>query len=165
MALTDKQKRFCEEYLIDLNATQAAIRAGYSEKTANEQGSQNLAKLSIQEYIAEIRQKMMEESGITKEKVLAEYQKLAFYDIREAFDDEGNLLKVKDLTDGIAAAVAGIDVLELYSGKGEKRALIGHIKKIKLSGKREALDSICRVLGYNAPEKITMEGIVIDWKE
>ena len=49
--LTDKQKRFAEEYLIDLNATQAAIRAGYSEKTANEIGSQNLAKLDISEYI------------------------------------------------------------------------------------------------------------------
>ena len=44
--LTEKQKRFVEEYLIDLNATQAAIRAGYSPKTANEQGTQNLAKLS-----------------------------------------------------------------------------------------------------------------------
>ncbi len=51
--LTARQKRFCEEYLIDLNATQAAIRAGYSKKTANEQAAQNLAKLSIQEYIRE----------------------------------------------------------------------------------------------------------------
>ena len=49
--LTPKQKRFCDEYLIDLNATQAAIRAGYSEKTANEIGTQNLAKVSIREYI------------------------------------------------------------------------------------------------------------------
>lgn len=47
--LTDKQARFCEEYLIDLNATQAAIRAGYSEKTAREQAAQNLSKLNIQE--------------------------------------------------------------------------------------------------------------------
>ena len=51
--LTEKQQRFVDEYLIDLNATQAAIRAGYSVKTANEQGSQNLAKLSIQQTIAE----------------------------------------------------------------------------------------------------------------
>ena len=51
--MTDKQERFCEEYMIDLNATQAAIRAGYSPKTANEQGSQLLAKLSIQNRIAQ----------------------------------------------------------------------------------------------------------------
>ena len=50
--LTDRQARFCEEYLIDLNATQAAIRAGYSEKTAREQAAQNLSKLNIQEKIA-----------------------------------------------------------------------------------------------------------------
>jgi phage terminase small subunit len=54
--LTDKQEMFCKEYIIDLNATQAAIRAGYSEKTANEQGCQNLAKLSIQERIAELKE-------------------------------------------------------------------------------------------------------------
>ena len=49
--MTDKQKRFCDEYLIDLNATQAAIRAGYSEKTARQIGTENLSKPSIDEYI------------------------------------------------------------------------------------------------------------------
>lgn len=49
--MTEKQKRFCDEYLIDLNATQAAIRAGYSEKTAKQIGQQNLTKLDIREYI------------------------------------------------------------------------------------------------------------------
>ena len=52
MALTEKQKRFCDEYLIDLNATQAAIRAGYSKKTANRTGPENLSKLVIKAYIA-----------------------------------------------------------------------------------------------------------------
>lgn len=51
MALTEKQKRFCDEYLVDLNATQAAIRAGYSKKTAKQIAQQNLTKLDIQEYI------------------------------------------------------------------------------------------------------------------
>ena len=63
--LTDKQKRFCEEYIIDLNATQACIRAGYSVDTANVQGAQNLSKLSIQEYISELQQKKSEELNIT----------------------------------------------------------------------------------------------------
>ena len=52
MALTDKQKRFCEEYLIDLNATQAAIRAGYSPKTAEQTASRLLRNVNVQEYIA-----------------------------------------------------------------------------------------------------------------
>lgn len=54
LKLSAKQKRFCDEYLIDLNATQAAIRAGYSEKTANEQGARLLTKVSVQEYLSKI---------------------------------------------------------------------------------------------------------------
>jgi phage terminase small subunit len=58
--LTEKQKRFCEEYIIDLNATQAAIRAGYSEKTAKEIGYEHLTKPHIQEYISELKKKVSE---------------------------------------------------------------------------------------------------------
>ncbi len=58
--LTAKQKRFCEEYVIDNNATQAAIRAGYSENTAKEQASQNLTKLNIQNYISELKNQIAE---------------------------------------------------------------------------------------------------------
>ena len=63
--LTDKQKRFCEEYLIDLNATQAAIRAGYSENTAQQIGSENLSKLVIQEYISKHKESKSKELNIT----------------------------------------------------------------------------------------------------
>lgn len=68
--LTPKQKAFCEEYLIDLNATQAAIRAGYSSKTANTVAAQNLAKLSIQEYISFLKGKREERTEIKADDVL-----------------------------------------------------------------------------------------------
>lgn len=68
--LTAKQQRFVEEYLIDLNATKAAIRAGYSEKTANEQGSQLLVNLSIKKYIEEHLSKMKKDSIASAEEVL-----------------------------------------------------------------------------------------------
>lgn len=68
--LTARQKRFCDEYLIDLNATQAAIRAGYSKKTANEQAAQNLAKLSIQEYIRERMEEKDDELIAKQDEVL-----------------------------------------------------------------------------------------------
>lgn len=68
--LTDKQEQFCQEYLIDLNATQAAIRAGYSEKTANEQGAQNLAKLSIQARIKELQDARQQRVQIDQDYVL-----------------------------------------------------------------------------------------------
>lgn len=68
--LTDKQEKFCQEYLIDLNATQAAIRAGYSKKTANEQGAQNLAKLSVQARLKELQSARQERTEITQDYVL-----------------------------------------------------------------------------------------------
>lgn len=70
MALSAKQQRFCEEYLIDLNATQAAIRAGYSQKTANRIASENLSKLDIQEYIQERQQALSDKLNLSQEWVL-----------------------------------------------------------------------------------------------
>lgn len=76
--LTEKQQRFCDEYLIDLNATQAAIRAGYSEKTAMEQGYQLLQKTSVQEYIEERKADRVERTEITQDMVLKELAIIAF---------------------------------------------------------------------------------------
>lgn len=76
--MTAKQQRFCDEYLIDLNATQAAIRAGYSEKTANEQGARLLAKVSVQEYIQERKQERVARTEITQDMVLKELAIIAF---------------------------------------------------------------------------------------
>lgn len=68
--MTDKQKRFCDEYLIDANATQAAIRAGYSSKTANEQGARLLANVSVKKYIEEHMEQMKSDKIATAEEVL-----------------------------------------------------------------------------------------------
>ena len=76
--LTAKQQRFCDEYLIDLNATQAAIRAGYSENTAMEQGYQLLQKTSVAEYIAERKQDRIARTEITQDRVLRELAIIAF---------------------------------------------------------------------------------------
>ncbi len=77
MSLTAKQSRFVEEYLVDLNATAAAKRAGYSEKTANEQGAQLLAKLSIREAVAEAQATRSERTGITQDEVIRGLRKEA----------------------------------------------------------------------------------------
>lgn len=76
MNLNDKQKAFCEEYLIDLNATQAAIRAGYSEKTANEQAARMLTKTNIQEYIQELKKARSDRTQVTQDKVLNDIERL-----------------------------------------------------------------------------------------
>lgn len=137
-----QRARFVEEYLIDLNATQAAIRAGYKPKTANRQGSRLLSYADIQEAIAARRRELSRETGITQERVLAEYAKLAFYDPRAFYDDNGDLIPIKQLDDQSAAAVAGMDVASTTEGE-----LPVTIRKIKLADKKGALDSIARHLG------------------
>lgn len=80
--LTDRQARFCEEYLIDLNATQAAIRAGYSEKTANEQGARLLANVSVQEKIAELKGERAKRTEMTQDSVIQELAAVARAEIK-----------------------------------------------------------------------------------
>lgn len=77
--LTDKQERFCQEYLVDLNAMQAAIRAGYSEATAGAIGHENLNKPEIQERVAELMKERSDRTKITQDRVLAEIAAVAFY--------------------------------------------------------------------------------------
>lgn len=78
MALTDKQRRFCEEYLIDINATQAAIRAGYSPKTAEQTASRLLRNVKVQEYIAKRQKELSRSTQITQERVIKELALIAF---------------------------------------------------------------------------------------
>lgn len=79
--LTNKQKRFCEEYLIDLNATQAAIRAGYSSRTSDRIANQNLRKLEVQQYLQELMQRRSERTGVTADTVLSELARIAAADV------------------------------------------------------------------------------------
>ena len=78
--LTDKQKRFCEEYLIDLNATQAAVRAGYSPKTASRIAIELLNKTHVSEYLKGLMKERSEAVGVTSEQVVKELEKIAFAD-------------------------------------------------------------------------------------
>lgn len=77
-ALTPKQERFVHEYLVDMNATQAAIRAGYSEKTAQEQSSRLLSNVMVSQAIAKGKQTLAETTGVTAKKVIAEMAKIGF---------------------------------------------------------------------------------------
>lgn len=147
MALTEKQKRFVEEYLVDLNATQAAIRAGYSVKTAKSIGQENLTKPDIQAAIQEAKNNRSQRVEITQDRVLQEYARLAFFDPRKLFDDEGKPLNISELDDDTAAALAGLDVLEEYENADGCRIFVGYAKKYKLANKLAALDSLGKHLG------------------
>lgn len=78
MRLTDKQRKFCDEYLIDLNATQAAIRAGYTENYANTNASKLLQNTTISQYIGERQKELSRKTEITQERVIRELALIAF---------------------------------------------------------------------------------------
>lgn len=155
--LTAKQQRFVEEYLVDLNATQAAIRAGYSEDSARQIASENLSKPYIQDFITAARLKLATKTGATVERVIQEYARLAFLDIRKAFDDEGRLLPIHQIDDDTAAAIAGIETEKLFEGHGEDREQIGTLHKVRLADKVRALDSLGEHLGM-FPKKVAVTG-------
>jgi phage terminase small subunit len=145
--ITPKQQRFVDEYLIDLNATQAAIRAGYSPKTARQIGQQNLSKLVIQAEITEGRKRASERTEITVDRILQQLAAIAFLDVRRLFDAEGNLLSVQALADDVASAIASLESEDLFEGRGPDRKKVGRITKIKLADKMAALQMLGKYLG------------------
>ncbi len=110
--LTEKQKRFCEEYLIDLNATKAAIRAGYSEKTAEQTASRMLSFVKVQEQLNKLREQQSKRTEITADMVLRELAAIAFSDRTELakIDSDGvvNFTPTDQLSPEIKKAIAGI---------------------------------------------------------
>lgn len=93
--LTPKQKQFCKEYMIDLNATQAAIRAGYSKKTAHSIGDENLRKPAIQAELQKQMDKRAEKTGRTAEDVLRDIQEIKSRAMDE--NDHKNALKALEM--------------------------------------------------------------------
>lgn len=119
--LTPKQERFCQEYIIDLNGTQAAIRAGYSEKTSNEIAAQNLAKLSISDRIKELQGGVNESLSFKATSLLKEVGYIALSNIQD-YLDEGNIVKdITKLTREHAAAISSVKTTITYSGRGEEK--------------------------------------------
>lgn len=153
-SLTAKQAKFVDEYLIDLNATKAAIRAGYSEKTADQQACQMLKKTQVASAIANRMRDREVRTEITQDRVLKEVARLAFLDIRKAFNEDGSLKPINQLDDDTAAAVAGLDVSEISAGDN---AVIGALKKIRLSEKKGALELLMRHLGM-LNDKMKLQG-------
>ena len=109
--LTAKQARFVAEYLIDLNATQAAIRAGYSRKSAEQQAYENLRKPEIAQAITAGKAQQLETAELSAARVLEELRRLALIDALSFWDAEGRLKKPSEWTAEQGAALAGFEVL------------------------------------------------------
>lgn len=159
--LTPKQQRFVEEYLVDLNATQAAVRAGYSAKTARQIGDENLSKPDIAEALEKAIAQQSERTGISADRVLTELAKIGFSDIRRAVKwfSQANVAMI-DATEGeiedgsIRFAVANqVELISSADIDDETAAAISEISmtdkgglKVKFHDKRAALVDLGRHL-------------------
>ena len=143
MALTAKQRRFVQEYIVDLNATEAAKRAGYSERTAYSQGQRLLKNAEVQTAIGKAQTVREKRTGITADRVLKELARIGLSDIRQLFDSDGRLLRPEEWPDAAAAAVASIEVVTRNVGEGE----VEHVAKIRAWDKPRALEMAGKHLG------------------
>lgn len=136
--MNDKQRRFAQEYLIDLNATQAAIRAGYSAKTASSQGERLLRNVEVQRAVAEAKAARSEKTGIDAAWVLKRLADESFADLADLYDELGRVKPVKDWPlvwrQGL---VAGVEVETIGEGAGmvTKIKISDRIKRVELIGK------------------------------
>jgi phage terminase small subunit len=134
--LTKQQIQFVKEYLLDLNAKEAAIRAGYSVNSACEIGYQLLQKTSVQEAIDKQLQERSLRTEVTQDRVLLEIARLAFNDPRKAFDENNTLLPIKQWPDEVAACISSIKVNEIIVDG----VAIGTTKEIKFWDKSKNLE-------------------------
>lgn len=164
--LTPKQKKFCYEYCIDLNATQAAIRTGYSESTARSIASNLLTKVNIQSQIKYLQDNLAEAVGVSKMRIINEHIKMAFSSIahlhntwieRKEFDKLTD--EQKECIEEISTKIQHKTVWEWSEEESKKvpEDYTVEYVKIKLYDKQKSLDAISKMLGYDAPIKTELE--------
>lgn len=148
--LNERQMKFCEEWIIDFNATRAAIAVGYSPKTAAVQGCDNLNKPNIQKYLKELKAERESRTKITQDMVVQEFAKIAFIDIRDFYCDiTGELLQPSELPDHAAKAVSSfkMNIITIRPGKNGKPDIEESIAEYKLWNKEKSLEALGKHTG------------------
>lgn len=144
-----KQQRFCEEYIIDWNGNKAAIRAGYSPRSARAQASTLLTKPNIQAYIQTCKLKIEQLAGVSKLKALKKLGQIAFTDLTDAFNDDGSLKQIKEMNKDVKACISGIETTTMDDVA---------VTKIKTESQRGAIQDMAKMLGWNEPDKVEHSG-------
>jgi phage terminase small subunit len=173
--LSDKQRIFCLEYAASWNATKAAIKAGYSEKSARQIATENLSKPYIQAYIKHLQSDIARAAGVSALRNLMELTKIAYTnptDIRESWERLKDWEEIPDdVKAGIAEVVTVSKVLRRVGGgddsEDENSGLVQTLEtvKVKMHDKLKAIDMINRMLGYNEQEDIEGTSFTINFKK
>jgi phage terminase small subunit len=147
--LTAKQELFCREYIIDLNAAQASLRAGYSEKTAGVIGAENLSKPILQARIAELMASRAESIDIDAKYVLNRLVQIDQMDVADILNDDFSMKPLREWPKSWRTTLSGLDVQSIASGDAE----VSIIKKIKWPDKVKNLELLGRHVNIKAFEK------------
>lgn len=141
----DRQKKFYREYLVDLNATRAAKRAGYSENSASSTGCELLKKPKAKEYIDFLKGDLEKLSGCTALRNLKELSNLAFTEIGDILEDWKTLKDFSTIPENRKKLIQEVKIQETARGTSIQ---------VKFANRLQAIDMINKMLGYYAPEKV-----------
>ena len=147
--LTPKQSRFIEEYLIDLNGKQAAIRAGYSAKTAEAQAARLLRYVKVQQALQTAIEARTKRTEITADRVMVKLARIAFANMRDYWPKEGETLDLHRLDQDRTAAVEELTVVETVRG-----GVLHRRTRLKMHDKLAALTNLARHLGMFSNQRV-----------
>lgn len=157
-------ERFCLEYVKDSNGTQAAVRAGYSANAARQQSSRLLTNAAIQRRLAELQEGIEKRSMVDADWVVAELVKIARADIRKFYRPDGSLKPIVELDDECAAALSGVEAVELAGAEGVVTQAT--LRKLKRWDRPKVLELLGRHFGM-WPQKVDhninwLDGLSVD---
>ena len=150
MALRGKQQLFVMEYVKDLNATQAVIRAGYSPKRASELGYQLLQKPTVQKAIEEEQKERITRLKVDADYVLNRLVQIDQMDVIDIMNDDLSLKPISSWPPIWRQYISGLDNMEEFDGRGEDRSLIGYLRKIKWPDKVKNLELLGKHISIGA---------------
>lgn len=163
--MSPKQARFVAEYLIDLNGKQAAIRCGYSPRTAEQQASRLLRNEQVAAAVIVGKARQLAAADLSAARVLEEMRRLAFFDVAAFFDEAGNLLPIHQMPVEARAAIAGLEVARANLNPKDGKKDDEWLHKIKLAPKQHALEMLGKHFGL-LEEKHSLSGsFVIKWED
>ena len=142
--VTDKQELFIREYMIDLNITQAAIRAGYPANRAHVTGSGLMKKPEIASRIQRLMDQRNRRLDVKADRVVLELGRIGLSDPIELFDQNNNLLQMRDIPEDLRRCISSVEVEELFEGSGKDREHVGRLHKIKFWDKVKALEILAK---------------------
>ncbi|TAL78725.1 MAG: terminase small subunit [Bacteroidetes bacterium] len=167
--LTIKQEKYAQNLFKGMTQREAYKDAynaeGMSDKCIDEEACILAANPKVSQRIEKLTNDLQLRNMVTIENVVSEYAKLGFFDPRKLFNEDGRPKDITELDDETAAALAGLDVQEVYEGTGEDRRFIGYTKKYKLTDKKAALDSMAKYLGMFTDKSEVTGNVTVNFEQ